>query len=197
MKPRFKWLAALSALLFVATVGLWARSHFATDALERSDLVANDTTVRSLRNVSQLERHRAIISSQGKLTWAEAKVIPLRNESRLFGRWMLTDGRSIYIHRFRRQDELLHRLGFDHYDNEPPIPPRVGLQWMPSRIITIPYWLPALCFAVAPATYLLRRLRAWRRRRRGLCPECGYNLQATPDRCPECGTTVSSPPTDQ
>ena len=31
-----------------------------------------------------------------------------------------------------------------------------------------------------------------RRRKDGLCPECGYDLRATPGRCPECGAVPST-----
>ncbi len=32
------------------------------------------------------------------------------------------------------------------------------------------------------------RERAERRRRRGMCPACDFDLRYTPARCPECGT---------
>jgi hypothetical protein len=44
---------------------------------------------------------------------------------------------------------------------------------------------------VAAVLYVAFRLRRKRRRRasfaRQICPACGYDCRATPDRCPECG----------
>ena len=48
--------------------------------------------------------------------------------------------------------------------------------------------LPSMLVGTAHA------ILSWRARRRlgaGLCPGCGYDLRATPDRCPECGRVAA------
>jgi hypothetical protein len=48
-------------------------------------------------------------------------------------------------------------------------------------------WPVATAASVVPAVWVMRRSRARRIRRGGLCPKCLYDLRATPTRCPECG----------
>jgi hypothetical protein len=59
--------------------------------------------------------------------------------------------------------------------------------------VAAPYWFCTLGLATAPVLWLTRR-RPWQRadrRRAGLCPQCGYDLRASPERCPECGTRAA------
>jgi len=59
-----------------------------------------------------------------------------------------------------------------------------------SSAVWAPYWFWVLVFAVMPARMLHRWTRARRRRRRGLCESCGYDLRGSMGRCPECGETI-------
>ena len=60
------------------------------------------------------------------------------------------------------------------------------------RSYTMPTWGAALAFATYPTLAFIRRpLRRRRRKRRGLCLACGYDLRAnTSGVCPECGQNV-------
>jgi hypothetical protein len=69
-----------------------------------------------------------------------------------------------------------------------------SLRSPPTRVwyfATIPNWMLILP-SLAAATALARpELRAWSRRRRGRCTQCGYDrrgLAAADAVCPECGT---------
>ena len=55
-----------------------------------------------------------------------------------------------------------------------------------------PIWAPLLLLAAYPTIAFIRGpLRRWRRRRKGLCLRCGYNLTGNESGvCPECGTKI-------
>jgi hypothetical protein len=61
-------------------------------------------------------------------------------------------------------------------------------------VYRIPLWAPTLAFALPPLLLTLialgRRRRTARRRSKGLCPACGYDLRASTTHCPECGSAT-------
>lgn len=59
----------------------------------------------------------------------------------------------------------------------------------------VPCWVAWVLFAAYPTLAFVRGpVRRWRRRRRGLCVRCGYNLTGNVSGvCPECGTEIEKP----
>ena len=71
----------------------------------------------------------------------------------------------------------------------------LGMRWGEASggkfwIATCSYWLLFILFAAYPTRAFIRgRLRRRRRRKKGLCIQCGYNLTGNVSGvCPECGT---------
>ena len=60
-----------------------------------------------------------------------------------------------------------------------------GFTWGVSRRALVPLWFVGLALGIAPVCLLSRLHKPCRAN--GLCPSCGYDLRATPERCPECG----------
>ena len=177
----------LSLLLCVAALALWVRSYWRGD---RVDAVILGSEYRQTPgwmisvisgrggfggSVSHVTRYYADDDSwpKGLANWTSRRfrhtsVIPV------YPKW--APGQSQW-----------RRWGFQWTRHTLTAPD----SWAIQRSIVAPYWVVALATLVLPAFRLRRRLllrRASRRARSGLCPACGYDLRATPDRCPECGT---------
>ena len=67
------------------------------------------------------------------------------------------------------------------------------LDWFQgSLFLTLPFWIVVVGLLAYPTIAFMRGpLRRWRRRRKGLCQNCGYNLTGNVTGvCSECGTKI-------
>jgi predicted RNA-binding Zn-ribbon protein involved in translation (DUF1610 family) len=171
--------AVLSAVVWVATVVLWVRGFWLDE-----NLFVNSYNADGLRQISFWSYRNGF--SVGVLEWdgqdvrLSARDPAVRWESQPGGLpgWERGFGLSPGELRWSFARFAWIRMG-----RAPRRP------WM---FFVFPAWFAGVTFAVVPAV----AVRRWRRERRGnapgLCPSCGYDLRATPERCPECGTVVAA-----
>ncbi len=80
-------------------------------------------------------------------------------------------------------------FGFDYGETDPFQSPVVWRSSAQIRSLEVALYLPLGLFAVVWLIFRGFELRYHRRKKLGLCLECGYNLKGlTEPRCPECGT---------
>ena len=172
----FTTLSTLSLLLCVAVVGLWVRSYRWTDSLAWPG-------ADGWRSVGSASVYVVL-----QLNWEESPNVS-------------GDGGGLRYQRMGAYSAPHYAVAYG------PVRPGdtfVGWElgdagWYTVRNVNgvrsvtgvAPFWCIALAIALLPLSWLSVRLRSHLRQRRerrtGLCPTCGYDLRATPNRCPECG----------
>jgi hypothetical protein len=156
----FNAATVVSLLLGLAASALWVRSYYAIDSY-----------INNLTPTLQ----RGAMSEHGYLTFSETRLRPSgRGGTEMFG--SETGFHTGPALPWEDQDPGAV-LGFArrtvHWDT--------GDMWLTR----LPLWWASIGCLLLPAAWLVMHLKRFRRP--GLCPKCGYDLRATPERCPECG----------
>jgi hypothetical protein len=194
----FTLLSALSLLLCVATAALWVRSYFVSDSylclMSESDekqIVIVQQYAFAARGGVFFRRVRSVVT---RISDPLGETVGSTN-----GQWP-SPTQSSWVD-WSRSPSTEYSGNF-FKDVHPATRLWLGYGWFskfdPEGVlgredylaVHLHYWLLTLLMSLLP---IRLALRSWRRRRMsiGLCPQCGYDLRATPGRCPECGTAAA------
>jgi hypothetical protein len=178
----FNVLAAVSLVLCAAAGVLWVGSYLVEPAGPMVSFgSASGTVYRALPLTVGPNRFTFVGSERGRVLFIEQSSGPPTDASHC-GVLAQPDSVVVYSPLSTVRDHGLFGFG------------RASLAMFTgsaTTVTSIPFWAVVLATLALPASALRWRLRERRRLREGLCPNCGYDLRATPDCCPECGTAVA------
>ena len=178
----FTLCSAVSLLLCVAVCVLWVQSYDASDWVQWTRFLYQESRDGLEPGVIPQDHYRTFTLSAGR--GRVAIEVSEMTQDASGGDW------SGFEHSV---DASAPGVGVDPPDRfwlE-----RLGIairNFDPGVRILLPYWLIASLLTVLPIAWARMRWRAHRRMRSGLCAGCGYDLRASPERCPECGTLTAA-----
>jgi hypothetical protein len=176
-----KIMATASLVLFLSFAGCWIVSLFRSDMLSFS--VHSETTYLLAQSHGEflfsnsINREGLDPSSPGPASHFSHMALPKSYELGVIV-WLFVIG--------DRQSDGAGAHGFGYLKQTDAIS---GEQ--PGWAIFWPHWFMLLLTCFLPLSWLRRWWNQRRRFKRGQCPQCGYDVHATPDRCPECGTALA------
>jgi hypothetical protein len=177
----FNLAAAISLILCAATAALWARSFWVGDAL-----IWKSVTGGMGPNSTSL----SISSVRGEFSAARIvrhdPQIPLAPEPYhwIWNAWSVDGERdAAFFWPYFYSDRFPATLTPTSVNTQS------GVYFEHAFLVSMLLLVPA---AATASSFLRARHRCRRKRLRGHCPFCGYDLRATPNCCPECGTSRSA-----
>jgi hypothetical protein len=162
MRPMSRFTHALFTLLAALSLLLCVA---AVGVWVKSFWLADSITLRRISPQAGLMEERSVLSTRGRVAFARDQ-------------WQIHPG--FYASPADMQ-KLVDQAGLSHTSIRPEMRLPLAVRYV------VPHWVVPPVFAALPMAYLWRRSRDQRRSRTGLCPTCGYDLRASPERCPECG----------
>jgi 4-amino-4-deoxy-L-arabinose transferase-like glycosyltransferase len=170
----FTLVSALSLVLCVATCVLWARSVGHVEYVFWS----------SPGHMAEMKNPDGVL---GLILTRDSLLYPIWSSASGPYGWAFERPPMANRDRSSLSTESFNRWGFGFHW----VKTRLGGAWRFGGrrllILYLPFWVPVLLTAIMPACWATKAFRHSRRKHFGLCPTCGYDLRATPDRCPECG----------
>jgi hypothetical protein len=182
--------------LFILAAAVWVRSYFEVDYFRFFDDTPGETTW-TRRQLMLLSRYGGLMINYSHAVPLEASSLELfrRDHDEVLGlqKWthfsttkLSADGKGYPFITPERPHFLGLQIAWGYSNSAMPMIRR----W--DFTIVVPYWFLVAVSSAFPLRFAISRYVRMRRGRRGACPECGYDLRATPERCPECGTVPAS-----
>jgi len=182
--PLLAIFALISLLLCAATITLWIRSYSGSDYISRGKLVHSEEQVATSHyHILTFTRGSIRLSSEDHTYYSHQITMPVHSldAPAHWSRGRLGVGHQYWYDLPVRT--FWNRIGFHEFSG--------GLETSfgstSIKGIAMPAALPTLVLAILPGLWVGRAIRKLRRHKIGLCPNCGYDIRATPQRCPECG----------
>jgi hypothetical protein len=178
----FDAIAGVSLLLFLACGACWLLSYARTDYLTFT---------------SPFHGPFMLLQSEGSIMFGDCWGYAPPNRPFAFQHVSLRD--DVVNLGTILEDKVLGTFGWRDVNWSPTALRQAGFEYISARgdaflarygrwAFVWPHWFPLVLTSIFPGIWWRRRHSRSGRYARGLCPSCGYDVRATPDRCPECGT---------